>query len=230
MGRLRALEVGPSQRSEGCASACNLAVDRRSEYARLGVANGGTGYVLRRPPAGRPGILSRLPGQGRAPGYVLTVPERDVTGHRTLSDLRDKGVNPVADALAQSAQHIRGFLVMLRRGGSVQPRQRQAAQPGDATGLRSEGRPGSSRRAEQQHWHGTCLCRLGCDAPEMLAAAEQPVPVPAQYQQLESVRECVLIKHLGDRVPVGENDLCFHAQVTGWLLLRPLEFGEVRLG
>jgi MutS domain V len=83
--------------------------------ARLGAANAGTGYVLCSPPAGRPGILGRLPGQGRIPGYLLTVADRDVSGHRTLSHLRDKGLNQVADALAQSAEHIRNFLAMLRR-------------------------------------------------------------------------------------------------------------------
>jgi hypothetical protein len=83
--------------------------------ARLGAANAGTNYVLRRRPAGRPGILGRLPGQGRVPGYVLTVADRDVSDHRTLADLRDKGLNQVANALAQSAEHIRSFLVMLRR-------------------------------------------------------------------------------------------------------------------
>jgi DNA mismatch repair ATPase MutS len=71
--------------------------------------------VLLRSPAARPRFRGRMPGQDRTPGYLLTVADRHVSGHRTLSDLRDKGLNDLADALAQSAGHIRSFLVMLRR-------------------------------------------------------------------------------------------------------------------
>ena len=82
--------------------------------ARLGLGNVGVDYVLRKPNPVRQGLVSRLSGKGR-PGYVLTVPDRDESGLRTLSDLRDRGINLVANALAQSTDHILSFLTMVRR-------------------------------------------------------------------------------------------------------------------
>ena len=81
--------------------------------ARLGRGNVGADYVLRKP-EDRKGLLGRLQPQ-RRPGYVLTVADRDETGHRTLSELTDRGINLVANALAQSAEHIISFLTVLRR-------------------------------------------------------------------------------------------------------------------
>ncbi|EQD30876.1 DNA mismatch repair protein MutS domain protein, partial [mine drainage metagenome] len=51
----------------------------------------------------------------RRPGaYSFTVAERDETGHRKLSSLTDRGVDLVANTLAQSNDHILGFLSVLR--------------------------------------------------------------------------------------------------------------------
>jgi MutS domain V len=83
--------------------------------ARLDATNKGSGYVLRRLPDGRPGLRSLLPSGARRPGSVLVVADRDMTGQQTLSNLRDKGTNLVASALAQSCEHIRSFFDMLRR-------------------------------------------------------------------------------------------------------------------
>ncbi|MGH9621709.1 MAG: hypothetical protein ACRD45_18640, partial [Bryobacteraceae bacterium] len=46
-------------------------------------------------------------------GYSFYVSERDESGMRTLSDLTSRGLNGAANALAQSADHIRAFFQML---------------------------------------------------------------------------------------------------------------------
>jgi DNA mismatch repair ATPase MutS len=48
------------------------------------------------------------------PGYSFVIPERDDNGMRALSDLNDRGLNGTANALAQSADHIKAFFGMLR--------------------------------------------------------------------------------------------------------------------
>jgi hypothetical protein len=80
--------------------------------ARLGAGAKGSGYVLRRHPPGR-GWRDRLPGRNRA-SYSFTVAERDESGMRTLSELTSRGVNDTANALAQSADHIKSFFQLLR--------------------------------------------------------------------------------------------------------------------
>jgi hypothetical protein len=85
------------------------------ESARLDSVNKPSGFVLRRPPGGRSGLRGLLQSGDRRPSYSLVVADRDVTGQQTLSRLRDRGVDLVADALAQSCEHIRSFLDMLRR-------------------------------------------------------------------------------------------------------------------
>jgi hypothetical protein len=83
--------------------------------ARLDSTNKGTGYALLRFPDGRAGLRGLLAPGDRRPGYVLIVSDRDISGQQTLSGLRDRGVDLVASALAQSCEHIRSFFDMLRR-------------------------------------------------------------------------------------------------------------------
>ncbi len=80
--------------------------------ARLGKGGKGTGYVLRRHPPGR-GWRDRLTGRNGA-SSSFTVPERDESGLRTLSELTSRGVSDTANALAQSADHIKSFFGLLR--------------------------------------------------------------------------------------------------------------------
>jgi hypothetical protein len=80
--------------------------------ARLGRGGKGAGYVLRRHPPVR-SWRDRLLGRGEA-SYSFTVPERDEAGLRTLSELTSRGVNDTANALAQSADHIKSFFLLLR--------------------------------------------------------------------------------------------------------------------
>ena len=79
--------------------------------ARLGKGSKGTGYILRRQP--EQSWRDRLPGLNRS-GYTFYIAERDESGMRTLSDLTSRGLNGAANALAQSADHIRAFFEMLR--------------------------------------------------------------------------------------------------------------------
>jgi len=79
--------------------------------AGLGRGNKGTGYVLRKPR--EQGWRDRIP-LGTRQGYSFSIPDRDDNGYRALSDLRARGLNGVANALAQSNDHILAFFTMLR--------------------------------------------------------------------------------------------------------------------
>jgi DNA mismatch repair ATPase MutS len=80
--------------------------------ARLGEGNKGTEYVLRRPNK-RPAWLKRL--LSKTPTTcTFRIADRDEGGARALSEMKDQGINPVANALAQSADHILSFFTMLR--------------------------------------------------------------------------------------------------------------------
>jgi hypothetical protein len=56
----------------------------------------------------------RLPFGNRPPSYSFTIPDRDENGFRALEEIRAKGINHVANALAQSADHVKSFFSMLR--------------------------------------------------------------------------------------------------------------------
>lgn len=81
--------------------------------AGLGIGNRGEEYVLRKavPPEG--GWLTRLLAPA-PPSYAFDLHPRDEAGGRALSALRDRGINLVANALAQSADHILSFFALLR--------------------------------------------------------------------------------------------------------------------
>jgi len=81
--------------------------------AQLGEGNQGTHYVLRRLTDKTPWWLRRVFPGTRA-GYTFSLDPRDEAGARALGELQDRGINLVANALAQSADHILSFLVMLR--------------------------------------------------------------------------------------------------------------------
>lgn len=81
--------------------------------ARLGPGNRGTGYVLRSPRAENRGAWFNRT-LLRKPVFSFSIPDRDDAGFRALSELRDRGVNLVADAVGESADHILSFFVALR--------------------------------------------------------------------------------------------------------------------
>jgi hypothetical protein len=85
--------------------------------AELGKGNKGVNYTLRRPNEKDTGWLSPIltnPLFSKKPAYTFHIAERDEAGARALSDLRDRGINLVANALARSNDHILSFLVALR--------------------------------------------------------------------------------------------------------------------
>jgi MutS domain V len=81
--------------------------------AGLGEGNAGTGYVLRTPRDRRRG-LAEVIGVGNRSAYTITISDRDEAGHAALSDLHGRGINHVANALAQSVDHILSFFRLLR--------------------------------------------------------------------------------------------------------------------
>jgi DNA mismatch repair ATPase MutS len=80
--------------------------------AELGKGNKGVNYVLRRDTA-KTGRTGRMFGRTE-PELTLTIDPSDEYGVRAVSELAEAGINLVANALAQSADHIIGFFRMLR--------------------------------------------------------------------------------------------------------------------
>jgi hypothetical protein len=81
--------------------------------AELGKGNEGTNYILRKAEADDRSWMKRIFAH-RPPVYGFSIHPRDEAGGRFLSDLRDRGINLAANALAQSADHIDSFFKMLR--------------------------------------------------------------------------------------------------------------------
>ncbi|MCL6538222.1 MAG: hypothetical protein K6T28_06530 [Acidothermus sp.] len=81
--------------------------------ARLGVGNKGAEYVLRKAP--ERGWLGRLTsGEHGRESFSFQIADRDEAGMRALNELRGRGLNPVADALATAADHVLAFFRALR--------------------------------------------------------------------------------------------------------------------
>lgn len=80
--------------------------------AELGKGNKGRNYVLRKT-HGKQGLMKRVFTK-RSPSYSFSINERDESGAKALSELRDRGINLVANALAQSTDHIVSFFTMMR--------------------------------------------------------------------------------------------------------------------
>jgi len=81
--------------------------------AELGKGNQATNYVLRKPYEGRDKPKGRLLAR-KSPVYGFRIDPHDQGGGRALEELRDRGINLVANAVAQSADHINGFFETLR--------------------------------------------------------------------------------------------------------------------
>ncbi|MDA8406692.1 MAG: DNA mismatch repair protein MutS [Deltaproteobacteria bacterium] len=81
--------------------------------AELGRGNEGANYILRKLPDKKrswiKGIFAKKP-----PTFTFNIHPRDEAGFTALSQLRNQGINLVANALAQSSDHINSFLNMLR--------------------------------------------------------------------------------------------------------------------
>jgi DNA mismatch repair ATPase MutS len=81
--------------------------------AGLGKGHKAKGYVLRRPVPDQRMWIERLL-RRKPPGLSYRLHPRDEAGARALGEIRDQGVNLVANALAQSTDHILSFFEMLR--------------------------------------------------------------------------------------------------------------------
>jgi hypothetical protein len=79
--------------------------------ASLGRANRGTDYVLRKPR--KRGLVERLT-PGGPDSYSFTVAHRDEAGLNAVAELRNRGINRAADAVAQAADHVLDFFARLR--------------------------------------------------------------------------------------------------------------------
>ncbi len=80
--------------------------------ARLGKGNRGSNYVLCKPGEHKrwfERVFRTGPRQ-----YTFRINDQDETAVRKLSEFKNRGVNSVANAAAQSVEHILNFLVMLR--------------------------------------------------------------------------------------------------------------------
>ena len=81
--------------------------------AQIGPGGESDGYILRRPHDPNPNWLKRMLERGPR-NFTVKIAQRDLIGAKTLSQMRDRGINKVANALAQSVDHIQGFFEMLR--------------------------------------------------------------------------------------------------------------------
>ncbi len=82
--------------------------------AKLGIANEGKDYTLRRDNLASKSwikkVLSKKPKE-----YAHTLHPRDDAGAKVLRNLRDEGLNKVAIFLSSTAEHIDNFFISLRR-------------------------------------------------------------------------------------------------------------------
>jgi len=81
--------------------------------AELGKGIKGINYTLRKTIGKKKSWIERIfiP---RTPAYSYNIAPRDESGARALSELKGKGITLVANALAQSTDHILSFFTMLR--------------------------------------------------------------------------------------------------------------------
>lgn len=81
--------------------------------AELGKGNKGINYILRKPNEIKQSLIEKIFSK-KATAFTFYIADRDESGMKALSELKDRGINLAANALAQSADHINGFFKMLR--------------------------------------------------------------------------------------------------------------------
>jgi len=82
------------------------------ESAELAKGFKGRRYIVRTPREQR--WTERLPFGNRADSYSFTIPPRDENGFKSLEEIQGRGINRVANSVAQSADHVKSFFAMLR--------------------------------------------------------------------------------------------------------------------
>jgi DNA mismatch repair ATPase MutS len=84
------------------------------ESAELAKGIKGRRYVVRTPPRQQRWTERLSLGKQRAASFSFTIPPRDESGFKALEEIRGRGINLVANAVAQSADHVKSFFAMLR--------------------------------------------------------------------------------------------------------------------
>ena len=146
--------------------------------AELGEANKAKRYVLHQAPYQGWSWWARLQAWWNAlftatePVYSFTLHPRDEAGFKALAELRNRGISLVADALGQSADHVRNFFGMLRAElafyvGCVNLRE-QLARKGEPLCL-PEPFPAEDRRLA---WRGLCDAGLTLETRERVVGNE----------------------------------------------------------
>jgi DNA mismatch repair ATPase MutS len=82
--------------------------------AELGEGNMGTKYALCKQQDKKQGRIGRVFGKNEPRQFTYSLDAQDDTGIEMLSKLRDRGINDVANTLAQSSDHVLGFFTSLR--------------------------------------------------------------------------------------------------------------------
>ncbi|HTR94884.1 MAG TPA: hypothetical protein VMI73_24400 [Trebonia sp.] len=82
------------------------------ESAELGKGLKGRRYIVRTPREQH--WTERLPFGNHSGSYSFTIPPRDENGFKALEKIRGRGINLVANSVAQSADHVKSFFAMLR--------------------------------------------------------------------------------------------------------------------
>ncbi|HZD26837.1 MAG TPA: DNA mismatch repair protein MutS [Alphaproteobacteria bacterium] len=83
------------------------------ESAELAKGVKGRRYLVRTPPREQRWTERFFIGR-RSDSFSFTIPPRDESGFQALEEIRGSGLNHVADAVAQSAEHVKSFFAMLR--------------------------------------------------------------------------------------------------------------------
>ena len=83
------------------------------ESAELGKGDKGTAYVFHETPPDPTWKQRLVPGK-QPPSFSFELHPRDEAGFRALGEIRGRGLGAVADAVAQSADHVQSFFAMLR--------------------------------------------------------------------------------------------------------------------
>jgi MutS domain V len=81
--------------------------------AVLGPDLSGRDFVLRRPTSAKATWRQKL-GIGPKDGYSFTVPPRDEAASQAIENLRSRGVNQVANAVARSSEHVQSYFTVLQ--------------------------------------------------------------------------------------------------------------------
>ncbi len=80
--------------------------------AALAKGNKGSGYVVRTPRRRR--WTEQLPLGKRPASFTFQIPPRDDRGFLALANIRNRGINPVSNSIARSAEHVKSFFDMVR--------------------------------------------------------------------------------------------------------------------